>query len=237
LALVFSFVEIFTQPAKVFDRVSQQKVWVIPFLLVVFLLTLPTVLVILSGGGIELLTLQRYENNTRLFDAVGGEDGVDRVVNSSNERWTKILIVSRFAGTAAAAIVALSLSLVFAIGFFEVRPNFFCTLGTVSYAIFPFALTGAIITSIMLQATPDHRSLDLANMPALNLGHLLDRAESSPALFSIAEGMDLLRAGEIIFLSYGLTRLSHLTYLQAFGICGGLWTVTVLWKATLAVYL
>jgi hypothetical protein len=237
LALVFSFVEIFTQPARVFDRVCRQKIWVFPFVLVVFLLTLPTAMVIVSGGGIELLTLQRYENDEKLAEAVGGEDGIDRAVTSSNERWTKTLIMSRTAGAAAAGIVVLSLALVFAIGFLDARPDFFSTLGTVSYSIFPFALIGAIVTLLMLQLTLDHSGFELENMPALNLGRLLDRASSSPAVFSIAQGFDLLLAGEIILISFGLTRLSHLTYLQAFGICGGLWTVTVLWKAALAVYL
>jgi hypothetical protein len=234
---VFSFVEIFIRPAQVFDRVREKKIWISPFLIAVILLCLPTVMVILSGGGIELLTLQRYEHSPKMADAVGGGDAVDRAVNSSNERWTKTLIVSRTAGSAASGIVILSVAFMLASGFLDRRPDLFATIGTLSYAVIPFAFIGSIVTLIMLNVSLDHSNFDLDNMPALNLSRLLDRTSSSVAIFSMAEGMDLLIAGEMLLMSFGLTHLTRLSYLQALVICGGLWTVAVIWNAALTVYL
>jgi hypothetical protein len=235
LAAVFSFVEIFTKPAKVFGRVRQQKIWLAPYLVAVLMLTLPTVIVI-AISGIELLTLQRYEHDPKLKDAVGGEGAVERAVNSSNDRWTKMLVVSRAAGIAAAALVLLAVAFMFAAGFLDRRPAFFATLGTLSYSVFPFALIGAILTLLVLNMTADHSSLDLQNMPGLNLSRMLDRDSSNPAVYSMAAGMDILIVGEMLLMSFGLTRLTKLTYIQALAICGGFWTLAVLWKAALMVY-
>jgi Yip1 domain len=233
---VFSLVEIFTKPGKVFDRVRLQQIWLAPFFAAVVLLTLPTVLVIYTAG-IELLTLQRYQHNPKLMAAIGGEDGVERAVGSSNDRWTKLLVVSRVAGAAAAGIVIFSVALILVIGFLDQRPNFFATLGTVSYSVLPFALFGALISAVLLAMNADHSALDLENMPGLNLSNLLDRESSQPAIFAIAAGLDVLAIGEILLLSFGLTKLSRLHYIQAFAICCGLWTLAVLWKAAITVYL
>lgn len=219
-----------------FARVRQQKIWLAPFFASVVLMTLPTVLVIYTSG-IELLTLQRYQHNPKLAAAIGGDDGIERAVSSSNDRWTKLLVVSRVAGTAAAGLVVVTVALMLAAGFLDRRPPFFSTLGTVAYSVFPFVLAGVVISAIMLLVTTDHSSLDLENMPGLNLSNLLDRASSQAVLFSIAAGMDVLIAGEILFLSFGLTKLTNLNYIQAFLICGGLWTLAVLWKAALAIYM
>jgi hypothetical protein len=236
LSAVFSFVEIFTKPGKVFDRVKLQQIWLAPFIAAVILLTLPTVLVI-STAGIELLTLQRYQHSPRLMETIGGDDGVERTVGSSNDRWTKLLVVSRVAGTAALGLVVFTAALTLAIGFLDKRPPFFATLGTLSYSVVPFALAGVVISAILLAMNSDHSALDLENMPGLNLSSLLDRDSSLPAIFSIASGLDVLVIGEILLLGFGLTKLTKLHYLQAIAICGGLWTLAVLWKAAITVYL
>jgi hypothetical protein len=233
---VFPFVEIFTQPGKVFTRVSQKQVWVQPFLAVVFLLTLPTVLVIFTAG-IEILTLQRYQHDPKLAEAIGGEAAVERAVLGSNDRWTKSLVVSRVGGTAAAGIVVLAGAFTLATWIFDSRPNYFVMLGTLCYSLFPFVLLGAVLSLILLNTVSDHSSLDLENMPALNLSRLLDRSSANPAIYAMAGGMDLLIAGEMLLMSFGLTKVTRLSYLQGLAICGGIWTIAVLWKAAIMVYL
>jgi hypothetical protein len=69
------------------------------------------------------------------------------------------------------------------------------------------------------------------------MSRFLDRTDANPVIFSMAQGMDLLLAGEMLLVSFGLTRLTRLTYLQALAICGGLWAIALLWKAAAAVYL
>jgi hypothetical protein len=236
LSAVFSFVEIFTKPGKVFDRVKLRQIWLAPFFAAVVFLTLPTVLVIYSAG-IELLTLQRYQHSPKLMETIGGDEGVERAVGSSNDRWTKLLVVSRVAGTAALGLVIFAAGLVLVIGFLVQRPTFFATLGTLSYSVVPFALAGVAISAILLAVNADHSALDLENMPGLNLSNLLDRGASQPAIFSMASGFDVLAVGEILLLSFGLIRLTKLHYVQALAICGGLWTLAVLWKAAITVYL
>jgi hypothetical protein len=233
---VFSFVEIFTRPAKVFARVRQQHIWLAPFIAVVVLLTLPIVMVI-TTAGIELLTLQRYQHDPKLTDKIGGEGAVERAVNSSNDRWTKSLVVGRVAGTAGAAVVVIAGAFTLSTWLFGERPNFFAILGTLSYSIFPFALIGAVLSFILLNTTVDHTVFDLESMPALNMSRLLDRSSANPAIFSMASGMDVLVVGEMLLMSFGLTRVTKLNYVQALAICGGLWTVSVLWKSALMIYL
>jgi hypothetical protein len=233
---VFSFVEIVIRPGKVFARVRQQKIWLTPFLAVIFLLTLPTVIVI-ATAGIEILTLQRYQNDPKLTEKIGGERAVERAVNSSNERWTKMLVVSRVAGVVGAGLVVLALAFTLVTWIVDQRTNFFTMVGTLSYSIFPFALLGAIASFIILNVAVDHTALDLENMPGLNLSRLLDRTSSQPAIFAMASEMDFLLAGEMLLMSFGLTKVTRLTYMQAFAICGGLWAIAVLWKAAWMVYL
>jgi hypothetical protein len=233
---VFSLVEIFARPGKVFNRVKREQTWLAPFFAAVLFLSLPTVLVIYSAG-IELLTLQRYQHSPKLTEAIGGERGVERAVNSSNDRRTKLLVVSRVAGAAALGLVLFAVALMLAIGFLDQRPAFLTTLGTLSYSVLPFAVLGAIVSAILLAVKSDQSALDLENMPGLNLGNLLDRDSSLPVIVSIASGLDVLALGEILLLGFGLTRVTKLHYLQAIVICGGLWTVAVLWKAAITVYL
>ena len=168
---VSDFIDIFIRPRRVFDRVRQKGTWVMAFLAVAFLLTLPTVLVI-STAGIEMLTLQRYQHDPKLGDAVGGEPGIERAVSSSNDRWTKMLVVTKVAGGSAASLVLLAGAFTVAASIFDQRPNFFAMLGTVSYAAFPFALLGVLLSAILLTSGVDQSSLDLENMPALTLGRL-----------------------------------------------------------------
>jgi hypothetical protein len=227
---VYGFLTIFTRPGKVFARVRQRQTWVAAFLGSVFLLALPTVAVI-STSGIELLTLQRYQHNPKLMAEVGGESGVERAVDSSNEHWTKLLVVSRVAGVAAVELALLAAAFTLGITFLDKRPNFFTMMGTVCYAVFPFAFLGLVISLILLAINADQSSLDLENMPALNIARLLDRADSSPAIYSMALQMDILLGGEILFVSFGLTKVAKVTYIQALALCGCLWMLAVSWKA------
>jgi hypothetical protein len=123
-----------------------------------------------------------------------------------------------------------------AISIFDRRPPFFTMLGTLSFSVYPFALLGSIVSFIVLITSVEHSSLDLENMPALHVGRLLDRASTNPAIFAMATQMDLLVAGEILFMSFGLTKVTALNYIQALAICGGIWTLTVLWRTALMFY-
>jgi hypothetical protein len=79
--------------------------------------------------------------------------------------------------------------------------------------------------------------MDLENMPALNLGRLLDRTTANPAIYSMATQMDLLLGGEMLLMAFGLTKVSSLTFIQGLAICGSIWAVVVLWKAAWMVYM
>ncbi len=224
------FVSIFNSPGAVFARVAKNGNWLAAFVAVIILSTLPTVFAIVSTG-MELLTLQRYQHDPILAERVGGEAGIDREIDSSNERWPKILLVTRAAGSAAVALVLVAGALTLAVAYFEARPAFFTMLGTVCYAVFPFAFIGAVLSLILLAITSDASSLDLENLPALNLSRVLDRDTSSIAVYAMASEMDLLLGGEILLLTFGLTKVTALTYMQGLAICGSLWGVLVLWKA------
>ncbi len=230
------FFEIIFHPGRVFSRLRKKGNWVAAYLAVVVLATLPTVMVI-STAGIELLTLQRYQHNPVLAEKVGGDAGIEREVSSSNERWTKLLVVSRVAAFSAVSVALLAALFMGAAAIFDVRPNYFVMLGTVSFAAFPFELLGLAISVILLYSGFDQSSLDLENMPGLNLGRLLDRARTNPAIFAMATEMDLLLGGQILLMSFGLTRISKISFTQGLAICGGIWAIVVLVKAALSAYI
>ncbi len=233
---VFDFVEIFYRPAKVYERIRKRRTWLPAFFALVFLSTLPTLMVIYTAG-IEMLTLQRYQNDPKLTERIGGDRAVQRAVYSSNERVTKLLIVSRVAGLAAVGAILLAAAFTAAVSVFEPRPNYFMMLGTVCISAFPFLLFGALVSAILLLSTSDQSTLNLENLPGWNVGRLLDRATANPAIYSMASEMDILLAGEILLMTFGLTKVSSLTFVQGLAICGTIWVVVVLWKAAWMVYM
>jgi hypothetical protein len=233
---VFALLEILIRPAKVYARVRYQKNWIAPFLGVLFLSMLSVVLVI-ETAGIELLTLQRYQHNPKLAEKIGGDRGVERAISSSNERWSKLLVVSRSGGAAAVGMVLLAAAFTAAVAMFDRKPNFLAMLGTVSFSLFPFALLGLVITAVMLTGSLDHSVFDLENMPGLNFGRLLDRGASNPAIFAMASEMDVLLLGQTLLMSFGLTRVTSVTLAQSLAICGSIWALVVLWKAAWVMYI
>jgi hypothetical protein len=233
---VSDFIDICFHPRRVFARVRKQGIWVAAFLAVVFLGTLPTVMVI-GTAGIELLTLQRYQHDPILAEKIGGDPGIEREVSSSNDRWTKMLVVSRVAGTQALVLAILAGVFMRAVALFDDQPGYFVMLGTLSYSVFPFALLGAIISLIMLLSGLDQSSMDLENMPALNLGRFLDRDSTNVVVYAMASEMDVLLAGQILWMTIGLGRVTKLSIIQGLSICGSLWALAVLWKATWLMYM
>jgi hypothetical protein len=233
---VFVLFEIFVRPWRVFTRVKKEKMWLIPLAGTMVVAVLTTLLAI-QMAGIEIMVLQKYQKDAKLAEKIGGERGIDRAVDSSNERVTKSITLGRTAGITLATLLLLAAAFTGAIGILEARPNFLVMLGTVSIVAFPFALLSLIATWIMLATASDPSSLDLNGMPGLNCSRLLDRNSSNQAIFAMAAGMDLFTFGEILLMSYGLTRVTSLKFMQGVATCAVIWAVAVMWNAALAAYL
>jgi hypothetical protein len=74
-------------------------------------------------------------------------------------------------------------------------------------------------------------------MPALNLGRFLDRDSTNVVVYAMASEMDVLLAGQIVWMSIGLSRVTKLSVIQGLSICGSLWALAVLWKAMWLMYM
>jgi hypothetical protein len=202
----------------------------------VILVAFVSLTMVIQVAGIEIMTLQRFQNNPKLAEEAG-ERGVEAAISTSNERVGKAIIVTRETGLKAVGLVLLAAAFTAIVAFLDKKPNFFAMLGTVSYAVFPFALLTFLVTAIMLFTVPDHSSLDLEDPAGLNFGRLLDRAATDRSLFRFAQSIDLWTAAEALFMSYGLTIVTSLRFSRALAMCGAVWAVVVLWRAALAYYL
>jgi hypothetical protein len=233
---VLDLVQIFFQPGKVFARVRQKQIW-LPAYAGTVLLAIASMVLVIQTAGIELLTLQTYERDPKLTAKIGGEAGVDRAVGSSNERGPKLLVVSRTAGIVAVGLVLAAVAFQLALIYFGKKPGFFTMLGTVSFAVFPFAAIAFAITWLLLLSVDDKMRFDLSNMPGLNLGKLLDRSSTPAAILAMGSEMDLILAGQMLMMSFGLKKVAGLTLAQGLALCGVMWAVVVLWKAAWMVYM
>jgi hypothetical protein len=233
---VFALLEVFVNPRKVFTRVRKERIWLAPFVGTVFFAVLTTYLV-MQTAGIEIMILQKYQHDPKLAEKVGGGQGIDRAVDSSNERVTKSLTLGRTAGITFAVLLLITAAFSIAVWSLDAKPSFSVMLGTVSFAAFPFAVLSFLATWLLIATVSDQSSLDLNAMPGLNFSRLLDRTSSNPAIFAMAGGMDIFTLGEMLLLSFGLSKVTSLHFLQGFAVCGVIWAIAVMWKAALAVYL
>lgn len=197
---------------------------------------LSTALVV-SLAGMELITLQRFQRDSRLADRVG-EASVDNAVNSSNSRVPKLIYLSRAGGTMLAALLALAgvLTVAAAMMGARPRPGYTQILGMVGYAFFPFALLQTIATAVLLSLDSDHTNLDLDNLTGLNLGRLFDRGTANPALFELAMGFDIVSMAQVVFLAFGFAKTTGLPMRLCLAVCGALWAVLILWRAAFATF-
>lgn len=214
----------------------KEKIWITPFAATIFFAILTTLLVI-QMAGIEIMVLQKYQHDPKLSEKVGGGRGIDRAVDSSNERVTKSITLGRTAGLTMGALILVTVAFAIAVWIVDARPNFLVVLGTVSFAAFPFAVLSSIAAWLLLLSVPDPSSLDLNAMPGLNFSRLLDRGDSNAAIFAMASGMDVFIFGEMLLMSFGLTKVASLNFIQSFAICGVIWAIAVMWNAALTVYL
>jgi hypothetical protein len=233
---VFVLLQIFVRPRKVFARIRKEKLWFAPLAGTIFFAVLTTLLAI-QIAGIEIMVLQKYQHDRKLAEKIGGSRGIDRAVDTSNERVTKSLTLGRTAGLTLGGILLVTAAFSVAVWMLDNKPNYFVILGTVSFTAFPFAVFSFLASWILLSTSVDPSSLDLNAMPGLNFSRLLDRNSTNPAIFAMAGGMDVFTLGEMLLMSVGLTKVTPLHFLQAFSICGVIWGLAVMWNAALAVYL
>lgn len=228
--------QIFIRPRKVFVRVRKEKTWFAPLAGTIFFALLTTLLAI-QIAGIEIMVLQKYQHDRKLAEKIGGAQGIDHAVDTSNERVTKSLTLGRTVGVTLGGILAVTAAFTIAVWILDNKPNFFIMLGTVSFTAFPFAVLSFLTSWILLGTSVDPSSLDLNAMPGLNFSRMLDRNSTNPAIFAMAGGMDIFTLGEMLLMSVGLTKVTPLHFLQAFSICAVIWGLAVMWNAALAVYL
>jgi hypothetical protein len=107
-------------------------------------------------------------------------------------------------------------------------------LGATAYAAVPFSLLNIVMSTAILLATPDRDTLDFTNLIATNVGAFLDPQITRKAILSIAKSLDAISLAHIGFLSFGLSKVSRVSFGGCGMIIGAMWLIYVLGKAGLS---
>lgn len=233
---VFELAEILFRPTRVFAKVRARPQWVAPFLATVLLFFAST-LALIQMATMELITLQRFQRDSRLSARVG-EASINNAVDSSNTRIPKLIILSRDTAFAAVLLISVAGILMVAASAMDAkpRPGFARMLAMTSFAVFPFALLKLVGTIALLGRAGDLGTINLDHVVSLSMAQLIDPASVSPPVLALAQGMDLLMVAQIVFLAYGFSKVAALPFWRCLGVCAILWVIAIIWTSAAAVW-
>ena len=220
-------VQMFYDPAGVFQKVRDRKIWVAPFVAMIIVSLIVAALVI-NIIGMEAMTRKQLESNPQLVERMGGQAKVEEAAQQANTPARKMFGYAA-AGMGAAVFMLLVAALMLALmNMMDAKLNFGQALGTTSYAFFPFGIVTCVMSALILMLAHDPAELDARNLIHLNAGAFMDSA--SKPLQSLANSMDLITLGQIVMLSYGFSKVGGVAFGKTLAIVAGLWIVWVLLK-------
>jgi hypothetical protein len=114
------------------------------------------------------------------------------------------------------------------------QPKFGTMFSMVVLAWFPYAVVSAIMTILVLLASPDPTALDYQNLLSTNVAAFMNKETTGKALYSFLTSMDVLSFFEIGFLGYGFSRITRSSFFYGVFSVGCLWFLYVAIKAGLA---
>ena len=112
------------------------------------------------------------------------------------------------------------------------QPRFGTMFSMVTLAFLPYYLVLAVMTTLVMLASPDPTSLDVSNILATNAGAFLNKETTSKWLYSVAASMDLLSFGEIGLLN-GFSKITRSSFASGLGAVLSIWILYVFAKAVL----
>lgn len=214
-------IEIFYQPGKVFERLPERKnAWILPLLLNALLL------VAISGVtphfiGRENLMRQQFESLHL------SQETMQKALESANSPGA-VYRGFIFAGIGACVVMLLVSGALFAFGLMTNRqPRFATMLSMVTISYFPYYLVVALMTTLVLMASPDPPSLNAANLLATNAGAFVDKNTVARGVYSLLTSLDVLSFAEIFLLSLGFSKITKAGMGAGLAAVGGLWILYV----------
>lgn len=224
--------QIFYEPGKVFERVREKCVWLTPFIATVLVITLSAALAV-SLIGMETIMRKQMESNPKMAEQLG-QQKVDQMIRDANTPTRKALVFVTSAVGATIYLLVISGVFTGLLSLMSAKVNYKQVLGATAYAVFPLAVIGCVMSALIIFLSNDRSELDMRNLIALNPGAFLNKESTSKPLYSIASSLDLLSFGQIAMVSYGLSKVSGVTFAKCLLMVVLLWGIYVLGKAGVA---
>ena len=223
--------EIFFSPGKVFDQVREKSMF-LPALIAVMLMTIASFAVVANMVGMETLARKQIESSSRAA-SLTPEQKQTAIAQAGTPM--RLYIGYGAAGFGSVIVLLFIAGVSFGgLSAFGAKTRFPQVLGAVSYAAVPFSLLALIMTTAVLLATPDRESLDFTNLIATNIGAFLNKETTGKMIYSLAGSIDLISFAHVAFLSYGLSKVSKLSFTSCVMLVAGMWAIYVLCKAGLS---
>jgi hypothetical protein len=227
-----SFFQIFYAPSLVFTRVKERGSWAAPMVLSA-LITMIAAYLITHAIGMENLTRRFFDEHptyaqrmspAQLQQAIEQSASPARAAMSAGS----VGIITVITTLVIALVVMILLSVM------DRKPDFTRMLGTVAWSGFPFTVVGLLMAGLILMLTADKAELDPATLVATNIGAFLDKNSTGKFVYSLARSFDLLAIGQILLLSFGISRVVGVSFSRAFMLVFVLWLLWVLLRAGVA---
>lgn len=223
-----AILEVFYQPGKLFASLEKRRAtWVAPLILGL-LLSMGATIAAVRLIGMETIVRQRVQ--TLRLTPEQMQAALDRANSPAQAYATYASVV--VGGALLLLALAGILTLIAMAG--SKQPKFSTNFSMVALAFFPYTLVSAIMTVLVLVASPDRSALDINNLLATNVGAFMDKDSLSKGLYSFFSSLDILTFAEIGLLSYGFSKVNRTTFGFALFAVLSLWVVYVVIKMGVA---
>jgi hypothetical protein len=221
--------EVFYQPGKLFASLPGRRgVWVAP-LIVGILLSLCATVTAVQKIGLEAIVRQRIENQPNM-----SPEQMQQALNNANSPVIAYLVYAAavFAGVLLPIVIAGCLS-IFALMASQ-QPKFGTMFSMVTLAYFPYTAITALMTVLVVFASPDTSVLDLQNLLSTNVAAFMNKETTGKALYAFLGSVDILSFGEIGLLAYGFSKVTRSSFFFGIFSVGCLWAIYVAFKVGLS---
>jgi hypothetical protein len=222
---MFSVVEVFYQPGKLFESLPERpSAWVFPLLVDIAILV-ASVAALINLVGIESMVRQRLQTTTMSPEQM--QVAMQRMNSPAAVYFT---YGSAAIGGIVTVFAVAGLLMIFAM-MAERKPKFGSMLSMVSLAFLPYWLIAGVMTTLVLIASPDRTSLDFTNLLATNVATFVDKTTTAKGLYSILTSIDLLSFLPIGMLAYGFSKVIRASFGTGLGAVLTLWILLVISRA------
>lgn len=222
--------EVFYQPGVLFSTLPKRRgVWVLALILNL-LLGVAATYVVVHRIGLDTIIRQQIEARTNLTP----EQQQQALNNASNSRLVGVLVyASVVLASGILPLVIAGLLMIFAL-MAQQQPKFGTMFSMVVLAWLPYALVTALMTILVLFASPDPTTLDYQNLLSTNVGAFMDKATMGKGLYAFLTSMDVLTFFEIGFMGYGFSKITRSSFFYGVFSVGSLWALYVVVKVALS---